>query len=177
MIDYESRFNGYNVPENVKSRAINIMKRFDIGGLCDGMYIANAIAQENGSGDGCGHFENREITQFDKIADFLSRAYGCNIMPDDRADLIDILRDGEISAARMVQGLKKYIKYCQSEKIRWHGRDEWRVEYMNKCIRSARGIIHSLVNSMCSDCSALGASCSGTNCRTWTGCIYKVKEA
>ena len=176
MRDYNEYFSGYNVPENVKSRAINIMKRFVIDGLADGMYIANAIAMENGSGDGRGHFSEAPIVEHDKIALFLSRAYGCNIMESDMEDLRDILRDGDISAARMVQGLKKYIRYCQeTKKARRH--DEYYIEYLEKSIRSARGLIHSYVNSMCEDCAALGASCSGTNCKTWTGCIYKVQEA
>ena len=52
----ESRFDGYDVPENVKTRAKNIMRRFTINGLCDGMYIANCIGMDNGTGDGKGHF-------------------------------------------------------------------------------------------------------------------------
>ena len=47
-----SLFEGHDVPEYVKKRAILILKRFTIFGLCDGMYIANTIAYENGTGDG-----------------------------------------------------------------------------------------------------------------------------
>ena len=172
MKDYNEYFNGYNVPENVKTRAINIMKRFVITGVCDGMYIANAIAMENGSGNGSGEFTEATITEIEKIASFLIHAYGCNIMESDMDDLRDILRDGEISKARMVQGLKKYICYCdETKKARKH--DEWYIEYLDKCVRSARELIYSFVNSMCVNCVKFGSTCAGTNNRVWTGCIFR----
>ena len=106
----ESRFDGYDVPENVKTRAKNIMRRFTINGLCDGMYIANCIGMDNGTGDGKGHFTEGEITEVKKIAAFLMRAYGCNIFNGDEGDLLDILRDGSLPDNRMIDGLKKSIE-------------------------------------------------------------------
>ena len=106
----ESRFDGYDVPENVKTRAKNIMRRFTINGLCDGMYIANCIGMDNGTGDGKGHFTEGEITEVKKIAAFLMHAYGCNIFNGDEGDLLDILRDGSLPDDRMVDGLKKSIE-------------------------------------------------------------------
>ena len=106
----ESRFDGYDVPENVKTRAKNIMRRFTINGLCDGMYIANCIGMDNGTGDGKGHFTEGEITEVKKIAAFLMHAYGCNIFNGDEGDLLDILRDGSLPDDRMIDGLKKSIE-------------------------------------------------------------------
>ncbi len=28
-------------------------------------------------------------------------------------------------------------------------------------------------NRMCLDCTERGKSCSGTTCKTWTGCVYR----
>lgn len=142
MFDFEKCCDGYRVPEGIKNRAINIMKRFNIIGVCDGMYISNVIASESGSGDGQNHFKGCDtVANHDSIADFLTRVYGCNIMKDDRADLMDILRDGEISNERMTEGLKKCIKQYCDEKKRF-SRDKWRVEYLDKCITSAKELIN-----------------------------------
>ena len=106
----ESRFDGYDVPENVKTRAKNIMRRFTINGQCDGMYIANCIGMDNGTGDGKGHFTEGEITEVKKIAAFLMHAYGCNIFEEEEDDLLDILRDGSLPDDRMINGLQKSIQ-------------------------------------------------------------------
>ena len=29
------------------------------------------------------------------------------------------------------------------------------------------------MNSMCKDCLKLGNGCEGTDCTTWTGCVFK----
>ena len=29
------------------------------------------------------------------------------------------------------------------------------------------------MNNMCKDCLKLGCSCNGTDCTTWTGCVFK----
>lgn len=33
------------------------------------------------------------------------------------------------------------------------------------------------MNSICKDCIFCGVSCSGTNCETWTGCVYRKTAA
>lgn len=30
-----------------------------------------------------------------------------------------------------------------------------------------------MINSMCKNCARLGIDCNGTECQTWSGCIYK----
>lgn len=30
-----------------------------------------------------------------------------------------------------------------------------------------------MMNSMCRDCARLGIDCKGTECQTWSGCVYK----
>lgn len=123
-----SLFEGHDVPEYVKKRAILILKRFTIFGLCDGMYIANTIAYENGTGDGCGQFQEGEITQTDKIVAALMSAYGCNIFPSDREDLEEIIRTGELPKERMLKGLQNSIRE-RIEKIRTMS-DMERIEFL-----------------------------------------------
>ena len=49
-----------------------------------------------------------------------------------------------------------------------------RVIDMRQIERSdAYNIYHGSLNKMCYDCSKFGASCHGTNCKTWTGCALK----
>lgn len=107
-----SMFEGYNVPENIKKRVTLIMRRFTIFGLSDGMYIANCIAQGNGAGDGCGKFENREVAEQNvgKIVKSLMGAYGCNIFPEDKEDLTEIIRTGSLEKKRMLRGLESSIR-------------------------------------------------------------------
>lgn len=106
----ESQFDGYDVPENIRKRVALIMKRFCIIGLCDGMYIANCIAYDNGTGDGCGHFQEGEITEVEKIAKFLMGAYSSNIFPCDKETLEDIIANGELQKESMISGLKSAIQ-------------------------------------------------------------------
>ena len=141
----------YNVPESIRHTAIEIAKRFQLHGVCDAMYVANCIAQESGSGDGKSHFTSDVITNCDKIAAFLARAYGCNIFPDDMQDLTDILENGSISDERMIEGLNKYIEYCRSEARRWTGRDDWRVEFERKCAKWAQIAIDEIKNGDSTD--------------------------
>ena len=141
----------YNVPESIKLTAIEIVKRFQLHGVCDAMYVANCIAHDSGSGDGKGHFYSDTIANCDKTAAFLARAYGCNIFPDDLEDLTDILKNGSISDERMIAGLNRYIKHCESEANRWKGRDEWRVEYERKSGRWAQIAIGEIKNGDSTD--------------------------
>ena len=104
----ESRFDGHVVPEYIKTRAKLIMRRFTINGECDGMYISNCIAFENGTGDGHGSFGEGEIAEdkVGKIVSFLMNAYKCNIYPCDREDLTEIIRTGTLPKEKMLSGLK-----------------------------------------------------------------------
>lgn len=108
----ESGFNGYKVPENVKERAKLIQKRFAIFGQCDGMYIANCIANVNGSGDGNGTFQDADIDEknVDRIVKILMTAYKSNIYPEEKADLEEIIRAGTLPEKRMLEGLKTAIR-------------------------------------------------------------------
>lgn len=33
-----------------------------------------------------------------------------------------------------------------------------------------------MLNTMCLDCRKLNSGCTGTECQTWSGCIFKVKK-
>lgn len=33
-----------------------------------------------------------------------------------------------------------------------------------------------MLNAMCLDCKKLNNDCNGTECQTWTGCIYKERD-
>ena len=107
-----SMFEGYSVPENIKERVSLIMRRFTIFGLSDGMYIANSIALGNGTGDGCGNFEDGEIAEpnIGKIVKSLMGAYGCNIFSEDKEDLTEIIRTGSMEKKRMIRGLESSIR-------------------------------------------------------------------
>ena len=51
-------FDGENVPEDIKRLSIRLCRSYNIGGICDPMYIANVTALELGRGDGQGMFYN-----------------------------------------------------------------------------------------------------------------------
>ena len=124
----ESQFEGHEVPESIRKRVALIMRRFTIFGLCDGMYIANTIAYENGSGDGHGTFEDTAITKIHKIVHALMGAYGCNIFPCDKETLEDIIMNGTLEKDAMLSGLKNSIR-IRKEKID-NVTDWWRKEFL-----------------------------------------------
>ena len=133
---YEAQFKGYDVPEPVKKRAVAIMQRFTIGGICDGMYIANCIAYDTGIGDGCGKFfAEKPVENIRRAAEFLQRAYGCNIFPEDIEELENIISTGRINQNLAIPGINRFIDRCKKEKktIR-----PWMSEYLDKCIVDAR---------------------------------------
>ena len=47
----------YAIPANLRKVSERICRSYDIGGLCDPMYIANVIAFELGLGDGYSNFK------------------------------------------------------------------------------------------------------------------------
>ena len=141
MKNYNVFFEGYKVPERIKKTAIAIMKRFTIDGLCDGMYISNVIAHTCGIGDGQGNFTSDEITNFEEIAVNLQSVYRCNIFKKDIRELETILESGTLKKSQSINGLNTYIAVCSSEKKNC---DEWRVQYLERCINNAKETIQEL---------------------------------
>ncbi len=141
MRNYEELFIGYDVPEHLKSMAINVIKRFTINGCCDGMYICNVVADQNNMGDGFNHFNGKEHVIDRTTAVFLQNAYRCNIMPDEVDELLDIL-NGRVDTYMFKRGLERSIKRFKDEKRRCNRvYDDWRIDYLNKCIKSAREVL------------------------------------
>ena len=132
---YEELFRGYVVPKKLKETAIAIMRRFTITGICDGMYICNEIAYENGIGDGMSHFTGDEIVNFDVTAKRLQHCYGSNIFKEDIEELQEILRTGELDREKSITGIKGFISKCRKEK---QNCEEWRRDYLNRCIQNAK---------------------------------------
>lgn len=150
-INIIEQFSGYDVPETIKNATVAIMERFTITGLCDGMYIANTIASIDGTGDGNGHFTSDSITKHEEIAERLHGCYGCNILDGDEQELAEILVTGNVNSVSAVRGLREYINRCEAEKKTC---DEWRVDYLNKCIDEAGNSLKkyqvvSELNPMC----------------------------
>ena len=132
----ERLFAGYDVPEQLKVRASAVAERFSLTGICDPMYVANMIAFKNGLGDGCGHFtEWEEPCCPDETAEELIGAYGCNMFPEEKGELAEIIRTGEIDPALYEKGLRRFMKECR--RIGAAG-DKWRREYMRGCIARSR---------------------------------------
>lgn len=87
-------FNGHDVPPALKNIVSQIIKTWNIRGVCDGMYIANVIANDSGFGDGQSHFDMEaeiSIKNPEKIASWLQYAYGFNIPKSDVPKLTEIL--------------------------------------------------------------------------------------
>lgn len=128
-------FEGTPVPERLKNTALVIMNRFCIRGLCDGMYICNAIARTCGIGDGCFTFYSGDITDYPKVAAYLQSSYGCNIFVEDLPELEEILRTGKPDKEQALAGIQKYLKKCLEERCTCA---EGRVDYINQCIKRAK---------------------------------------
>lgn len=41
--------------------------------------------------------------------------------------------------------------------------------------RTNERMVDNMLNTICLDCKKLNNGCKGTECKTWTGCIYKEK--
>ena len=142
---YGKGFIGFVVPECLKNTALVIMNRFTITGTCDGMYICNSIAVTCGIGDGKCTFYSGEITDFHEAASSLQKAYGCNIFNEDIPELEEILRTGKPEKKSAEVGISKYITACQSE---MRTCDEWRKDYLDRCIKSAKENL-SIIQTYC----------------------------
>lgn len=94
---FKEAFNNYYVPSNIKNASESICIKFKIKGICDPMYIANNIAYELGTGDGCGNFNDNEpnLSKLEHLADRLKFSYGCNI--HEKGPLLRILMENIVS--------------------------------------------------------------------------------
>jgi hypothetical protein len=142
MRNYDEQFKGYEVPESIKNISIQIMTRFSISGVCDGMYICNVIATTCGIGDGCGKFTDDTITKQLEIAERLQSCYGCNIMKEDIKELENIIITGNIEKEIAIPRMNKYIKQLNNEKRIC---DPWRVDYLNRVIDTTKQSIGELI--------------------------------
>lgn len=134
-------FGGYTVPDELKRTVTAICTRFAISGECDPMYIANLIAHRNGFGDGCGRFESVGTIDLESTAEHIQRAYGCNITPNEKPELADIISTGTINKETAIKGLAAF-----GRRIRHEMRicDPWRVDYLKYLC----GIIDRSVNAI-----------------------------
>ena len=141
-MDYEKYFNGYNVPDKIKNTAIAIMKRFIIEGLCDGMYICNVIAHQNGFGDGEGHFfETDKPIDAESTAEYLMHSYSSCIYKDEKEALKNILLTGSIDRNEAYTGIKSQIRRMKEE---LRTCDDFRQGYINRRIVLAKNTILAL---------------------------------
>ncbi len=149
MRNYDEYFEGYAVPEWIKARAIAIMRRFNIYGVCDGMYICNVIAHKLNLGDGKGEFSSDcmyvDEECIHQAIEALAGAYGCNIRQDEKNILAHIVLDGVLDKAEAIDGLKSYIWRCKIEILK---ADEWRKEYLQRCIEEAEITITELYREL-----------------------------
>lgn len=126
-------FEGYTVPEKYKQIVSCIIRRFDLSGCCDGMYMCNLIANKSNSGDGCGHFTGDHVNvKHSALA--LFRAYP--IDPDDLPELEQILETGELDPEKAIPGLRRYAKKMRQEKPFDQG-GRYTEEYIFRCIHNA----------------------------------------
>ncbi len=121
-------FGSNDVPENIKDVAKLICFRFVIYGLCDPMYISNAIGSISGSGDGAGHFTSDKIENSQEIAKFLQSAYGCNIQKSEINELKEVIETGKLDKNVAFEGMDKFRKRLKSELTTC---DELRRSYVN----------------------------------------------
>ena len=125
----QEAFKGYNIPERIKSTAINICDRFVICGICDPVYICNVIAKESGSGDGQGKFNSNVINNIEVIAKKIQWAYGCNIIKEEIPEIEYCLINGSFVNEKATEGLRSYSKRIKEELKTC---DEWRKDYLNR---------------------------------------------
>ena len=129
MENNDRRFNGYEVPEALRTISAAICTRFAIIGECDPMYSANVIAVENGCGTGSGNFSNYEITNAASTAKRLQGCYGCNITRNEIDELKTIIETGHMDAETSKAGLIAFKKRNNTEMKTC---DAWRVDYLKR---------------------------------------------
>lgn len=112
----EKQFEGYNVPFVLRLTVSNIIRRFNIAGMIDGMYLANVIAYESGFGDGAGKFTAGRVKDPGKVADRIMNAYRASIDKDSRDELELMLVSARLYRHTAVNGLKRLIRSMRKEK-------------------------------------------------------------
>lgn len=151
IMDYSKQFENYEVPENLKRIASAIMERFVIDGICDGMYICNVIAVENGLGDGNGFFVNGDVIYPEKTARRLQFSYGHNIRKQDIDELVGILKTGRLDRKLSINGLNKLIRDMKEEQQKG---DLLRFPYLERSIDEAKKTLAKLNSETESDSEA-----------------------
>ena len=139
-------FDGYTVPERYKNIASCLIRRFDISGSSDGMYICNCLAYDSGTGDGRGKFTG-DAVNIPKCASFLQHAYACNIYPDDMQELEEILLTGELNAQKALDGLLAYIRRIRNEKPLENG-GRYTKRYIRRCVHNAADAIDEIKGTL-----------------------------
>lgn len=125
-------FEGYDIPEKLKKIASLIMFRFNIDGICDGMYLCNVMANHSGSGDGCGTFRSDYVNP-SVAAEFIQKAYGCNISKDNVEELTSIIEEIDLGED-VTTNMKVSLSRLKEELKRIH--DEFRSSYIKKGIHA-----------------------------------------
>lgn len=148
MINYEAMFDGYEIPERLKNLSVIIMKRFTITGICDGMYIANVIARENGLGDGGNNFNSCEnaspLVWYPKeTAERLQAAYGCNILKEDIPELEEILLKEKLDKQKAIRGFNERIETLKRE-MADEKTEAWRNTYLILQLCAAAQILQAI---------------------------------
>ena len=139
-------FEGYTVPERYKEIASCMIRRFNITGAADGMYICNSLAVDSGCGDGHGNFTGDDV-KIDKCTDFLKYAYGCNIFPEDIEELKDILKTGELTPSVAVPRIRSYARMMRREKPLERG-GRYTENYIRTTVHNAADAIDELTGSL-----------------------------
>lgn len=130
---FQEAFEGYTVPENIKTISKEICKRFAIIGICDPMYISNVIATENNIGNGAGTFTGNEITEPIKTAERIQSCYGCNILKSEISEIEFCLMNGYMDSNKAITGLKEFGKRTKQEMKTC---DEWRIDYLERVLNN-----------------------------------------
>ena len=139
-------FYDYDVPVKYQEISSCIMRRFNITGSSDGMYICNCIAFCSGTGDGCGNFTSDYVNS-EACAKRLLNSYGCNIFPEDIPELIDILKSGEISPVLAVPAIRLYIRHMRKEKPLENG-GKYTERYIKRSIHNAADVIDEITGKL-----------------------------
>ena len=129
MKNNDRRFNGYEVPEALRTISAAICTRFIIYGECDPMYIANVIAVQNGFGDGCGKFSECKIASAADTAKRIQGCYGRNITRSEIEELQNIIETGCLDIEKSKIGLIAFKERIDNEMKTC---DAWRVEYLTR---------------------------------------------
>lgn len=143
-MDVKMQGNEVSVPLHLIESASLISFRWNINGICDGMYIANVIAHARDEGDGESHFTFEGPSEFvkdnngemvdsaEKAAQHLIQAYGCNIPKEDRPELIRIIKERNLDLEQSMHGMQS-LKSFYSAMIETD--DTYRRDYHKKCMQ------------------------------------------